>query len=36
MNLPEDTLNEILKHIDDLSALIYYCHTNKKLLKLCS
>lgn len=36
MNLPEDTLNEILKHIDDLPTLIYYCHTNKKLLKLCS
>jgi hypothetical protein len=36
MNLPEDTLNEILKHIDDLPTLIYYCNTNKKLLKLCS
>lgn len=36
MNLPEDTLNEILRHIDDLKTLKYSCATNKQLLKLCS
>ncbi len=36
MNLPEDTLNEILRHIDDVQTLKYYCTTNKQLQKLCS
>ena len=36
MNLPQDTLNEIMKHIDDLPTLMFYCNINKETLKLCS
>lgn len=35
MNLPQDTLNEIMNHLD-LSTLRYYCSTNKETLKICS
>ena len=36
MNLPQDILNDIMKHIDDLPTLICYCNVNKETLVLYS